>query len=115
MKVNHTETPKEGVDGLKNLRHLLLDFRELADICLVLDLEFLAVIIVDLLDVLLSLVQGLMQLAEEVSEVSDLLLSKDFNLLNLLLAFTLYHFILVASRLHGELEGLQVLFDLERG
>jgi hypothetical protein len=56
MKVNHTETPKEGVDGLKNLRHLLLDLRELADICLVLDLEFFAVIIVDLLDVLLSLV-----------------------------------------------------------
>jgi len=56
-----------------------------------------------------------MQLAEKVSEVSDLLLSKDFNLLNLLLAFTLYHFILVASRLHGELKSLQVLFNLERG
>jgi hypothetical protein len=114
MKIMHTKTPKEGVDGLKDLGHLLLDLRELADVCLVLDLEFLAVIIVDLLDILLSLVQGFMQLTEEVSEVSDLLLSEDFNLLNLLLAFTLYHFILVASRLHSELEGLQVLLNLER-
>ena len=60
MKVMHTETPKEGVDSLEDLGHLLLYLRELADICLVLDLEFLAVIVVDLLDVLLSLVQGFM-------------------------------------------------------
>ena len=56
-----------------------------------------------------------MQLNEEVSEVSDFLLSEDFNLLYLLLAFTLYHLVLVASRLHSELEGLQVLFYLEWG
>lgn len=92
-----TETPKEGVNGLEDLGHLLLYLREFADICLVLDLEFLAVIVVDLLDVLLSLVQGFMQLTEKVSEVSDFLLSEDLNLLNLLLAFTLYHFIFVAS------------------
>jgi hypothetical protein len=110
----HTKTPKEGVDGLKDLGHLLLYLCELADVCLVLNLEFFAVIIIDLLDVLLSLVQGFMQLTEEVSEISDLLLSEDFNLLNLLLTFTLYHFIFVASRLHSELEGLKVLFNFER-
>ena len=56
MKVMNTEAPKEGVDGLEDLGHLLLDLCKLADVCLVLDLEFLAVVIVDLLNVLLSLV-----------------------------------------------------------
>jgi hypothetical protein len=112
-KVIHTKTPKEGVNGLEDLGHLLLDLCELADVCLVLDLKFLAVVIVDLLNVLLSLVQGFMQFTEEVSEVVDLLLSEDFHLLYLLLAFSRYHFILFASRLHSELEGLQVLLHLE--
>ena len=112
-KVIHTKTPKEGVNGLEDLGHLLLDLCELADVCLVLDLKFLAVVIVDLLNVLLSLVQGFMQFTEEVSEVVDLLLSEDFHLLYLLLAFSRYHFILFASRLHRELEGLQVLLHLE--
>lgn len=43
-----------------------------------------------------------MQLAEEVSEVVDLLLSEDLHLLYLLLAFSRYHLILFASRLHSE-------------
>lgn len=62
-----TESSKELIDSLQYLCHLLLYLDDLADVCLVFNLELSAVVLVDLLDLLFALLQGLVQLLEEVS------------------------------------------------
>ena len=92
---------------------LILYLDKFADISLVLNLELLAVVFIRLRDGGFPLIESLVQLLKEVTEIDYLLLPECLHLCDLLPGLLLNHVILHVPALNGQFERPQLLFHFE--